>query len=462
MAKMSYYKNKTNVNAYKPKTQSNTQPKTTHSKTQGGSGIGYNSPSSNTSGGSGGGETQQNTPQGHVYDSGIQKIIEENKNIVYAEEAPPGLSYGTVVRTKGGDYKIVAPNTPGANYNPNTGYWSIKEGTPSTSGYDNVRISQDKNMQGLIDDLYNLANKKIKLDPTLSWQEAFARAKSSIGPAYAQAFDAAMKGLDENALRTGFFGQLPTEALKREAAGKLEADKLQAINDFAAQLFGQSEESAYRKLDAQNAENQNKVNTMLQLLGIYQNERGYLDSREDADWEKKYKEAALTGAYNGQPTLDFLQEQRIASGKGGSGGGGSSGGGSKTSTQKPSLTAAQARTAINDAIKAATTINPETGAEEVGLPVVSQKVVDAYNYWYGTDYYLDANSRMHTSKPKVTQNTATTGGKTVPSTFTYQDLYNLIVPNRTPEGRYSTAKKLVEQGANEDLIEQVLKSLGLY
>lgn len=41
-------------------------------------------------------------------------------------QAPSGLPINTFVKTGGGTYKIVEANTPGANYNPNSGYWSIK------------------------------------------------------------------------------------------------------------------------------------------------------------------------------------------------------------------------------------------------------------------------------------------------------------------------------------------------
>lgn len=40
--------------------------------------------------------------------------------------APSGLSVGDKVNTAGGTYQIVSPNTPGANYNPASGYWSVK------------------------------------------------------------------------------------------------------------------------------------------------------------------------------------------------------------------------------------------------------------------------------------------------------------------------------------------------
>lgn len=40
--------------------------------------------------------------------------------------APAGTKIGDTVVTQGGNYKVVAPNTAGAKYNPNSGLWSIK------------------------------------------------------------------------------------------------------------------------------------------------------------------------------------------------------------------------------------------------------------------------------------------------------------------------------------------------
>lgn len=55
--------------------------------------------------------------------------------------APSGLSIGDYIVTNGGTYQIVAPNTAGANYNPNNGYWSILSNANQTAynysgGYD--------------------------------------------------------------------------------------------------------------------------------------------------------------------------------------------------------------------------------------------------------------------------------------------------------------------------------------
>ena len=48
--------------------------------------------------------------------------------------APKGTNIGDTVTTKGGTYKVVAEGTKGASYNPNSGLWSVKVDSPSTSG----------------------------------------------------------------------------------------------------------------------------------------------------------------------------------------------------------------------------------------------------------------------------------------------------------------------------------------
>ena len=75
-------------------------------------------------------------------------------------QAPAGLQIGDYVQTNGGLYQIVAPNTSGATFNPNTGYWSVKvsnrtkaqaeaEGVvydriPSNGGFDSGGIAYGK------------------------------------------------------------------------------------------------------------------------------------------------------------------------------------------------------------------------------------------------------------------------------------------------------------------------------
>ena len=68
--------------------------------------------------------------------SGSGKTVQVGSN----GNAPAGTKVGDVVKTSGGDYLVVAPNTKGASYNPVSGLWSIKvkekdaDGTRYTSG----------------------------------------------------------------------------------------------------------------------------------------------------------------------------------------------------------------------------------------------------------------------------------------------------------------------------------------
>ena len=47
-------------------------------------------------------------------------------NVQLNGSAPPGLKVGDFVRTNGGMYQVAAPGSPGASYNNDSGYWSVK------------------------------------------------------------------------------------------------------------------------------------------------------------------------------------------------------------------------------------------------------------------------------------------------------------------------------------------------
>jgi hypothetical protein len=47
-----------------------------------------------------------------------------------------------------------------------------------------------------------------------------------------------------------------------------------------------------------------------------------------------------------------------------------------------------------------------------------------------------------------------------PKNYTYRDVYNSIVPNRTPEGVRAAAQRLLAQGANPSYVEEALRALG--
>jgi hypothetical protein len=224
------------------------------------------------------------------------------------------LSVGDIVKAAGNKYYQMTENG-GVEYTP-------------PASLENTEF-EDPNLQML----WDLINETGIVDyptlgDTLTWEEAIARAGGKLNPQFNQAMESTMSALDEKALKTGFYGQLPTEALKRQAAGSLEVEKLNAIYELANQLFGQSEDSAYKALNAATQEQQNKINTLLNMLGLYQSERAYADSRSDLEKEREMAEARLTGNYRGNPTLDFLEHQRLLNNasSGGSGSSGSSGG----------------------------------------------------------------------------------------------------------------------------------------
>lgn len=240
-----------------------------------------------------------------------------------------GTSYdsqGNVYRDVAGDNELVKAQN-GKYYNAKTGDEVAIADTPEVP-----IVSQDPAIQQLFDMIYGIASQEIALDPTLTWEQAWARANQSLGPQYTSAMQTAMEGLDKNALQSGFFGQLPTEALKRNTMGSLEVDKLQAVNQLASELFGQSEESAYNKMNAAQTKQQNNISNLLSLLGIYTNERNYNDNRSDTEWTQNYNLAQLLGNYNGTPTLNYLEYQKPSSS--GSGSGTGSGAGSGTGTVK--------------------------------------------------------------------------------------------------------------------------------
>lgn len=51
-------------------------------------------------------------------------------NVQANGNAPSNAQIGDTIRTSGGNYNIVAPNTPGAKYNSSSGFWSVKSDMP--------------------------------------------------------------------------------------------------------------------------------------------------------------------------------------------------------------------------------------------------------------------------------------------------------------------------------------------
>lgn len=217
-------------------------------------------------------------------------------------------------------------NVNGTNYDPTTGqvyrttatngqvvktangqYYDALTGQDVTAALNAVDalpdtmpvVSEDASIQDLAKQAYAAATEIMKSDPTLTWEQALGMATENLNGSYNAATDAVMSTMDKNALNSGFFGQLPTEALKRNTAASIEVQKQQAINELATSLYNQSTADANTKLAAATEAQQNKVANMLSLLGVATNER-------DSANTQALNEASLTGSYKGKSTLDFL------------------------------------------------------------------------------------------------------------------------------------------------------------
>lgn len=195
---------------------------------------------------------------------------------------------------------------------------------------------------------------KYNLPETLSHDKAKGIAQEQLNPVFEQGLKDALEQVGRNALRSGFFGQLPNVDTEGKIAGDLQLQKASAIAELANQLVGQSEDSAYRQAGFARQQQMDSLNTLLQALttsGDLRNmdfnnqlalarllgdrsdsdwnkqfaerqygdnrsdigweksfkERQYSDSRDDVAWNKRITEAQLTGVFNNKPTMALTE-----------------------------------------------------------------------------------------------------------------------------------------------------------
>ena len=85
---------------------------------------------------------------------------------------------------------------------------------------------------------------------------------------YDQKLDSTLDSLNQKALETGFYGQLPTEALRQQAAASNEVERQSAINDLARSLMSDSRDYAQTQLTADTQTSQNRVSTIQQIYNM--------------------------------------------------------------------------------------------------------------------------------------------------------------------------------------------------
>lgn len=125
----------------------------------------------------------------------------------------------------------------------------------------------DKLYNAIMDAGYNNVPKLSDYD-TLTWEQALAQAGEQMNGRYDQQLDNTLDSLNQKALETGFYGQLPTEALRQQAAASNEVERQSAINDLARSLMSDSRDYAQTQLTADTQTSQNRVSTIQQIYNM--------------------------------------------------------------------------------------------------------------------------------------------------------------------------------------------------
>lgn len=139
----------------------------------------------------------------------------------------------------------------------------------------NAGLTKEWTQDKLLDKLYNAImdagyNNVPKLSDydTLTWEQALAQAGEQMNSQYDKQLDNTLDSLNQKALETGFYGQLPTEALRQQAAASNEVERQSAINDLARSLMSDSRDYAQTQLTADTQTSQNRVSTIQQIYNM--------------------------------------------------------------------------------------------------------------------------------------------------------------------------------------------------
>lgn len=100
----------------------------------------------------------------------------------------------------------------------------------------------------------------------MTWAEAQAIARERMNPLYDKYIKQQLDDIDLKALRGGFYGQLPTEALRQQAMAATEGDRTQAIIDYAQQLLDADREGVLADAKLSQDAKMDNINTLLTLL----------------------------------------------------------------------------------------------------------------------------------------------------------------------------------------------------
>ena len=235
---------------------------------------------------------------------------------------PTDIPY--IVRTQGGDYVMTKDGSytladyeskygpvsnwtyQGGNYINNGGGAGTLPGSAEQAGTARAMTDYSNMTEG---DLINYVMNAIEtgdetaLRDFMTWAEAESIARERMNPLYNQYIDQSMRNIDLKALQGGFYGQLPTEALRQQALAETEGNRTQAIIDYATQLLSADREGVLDEAKLNLDERQQRINTLMNLL---ESNRSMTQAEKDREL-KKY--IADQDAINAQGKLQNAADQ---------------------------------------------------------------------------------------------------------------------------------------------------------
>lgn len=250
------------------------------------------------------GNGSYDTPSGY-YETGRYVNVAEGGN------APAGTNIGDTVITAGGNYLVVDPNTPGANYNPTNGLWSIKVPSRATSG----TVDENGNYipMGTWMDQGLSESDKAKIE---SLQAAWEQANMRGDEALKQQLHAAAQAIREE---YGYSGggdgsmylpiELPEGHLPNVGLPSVTLPSYEAQIDPTNDLYDAALDAAIAGL--QNAYDQSRLEIEHTMEGIpqqYQDQRNAVAAQSERDrlrWNEYANATGLGSGVNGQASLAF-------------------------------------------------------------------------------------------------------------------------------------------------------------
>lgn len=184
--------------------------------------------------------------------------------------------------------------------------------TPPVTKFDmqSMFTPEENQLYGIIDALTGALTQQ-QPTPTMSRGEATAMATAQLRQPFNQSLEETMKAYDESAIQRGMFGQMPTEALKREAMADVELSEQSAINNLANQLYQQDFEMGQAKDVSQTNLLSTKLAANRAQLADEAARRGEVQRIKDNEIMRKSAEeqSMIDNAYARWETLGYADNQ---------------------------------------------------------------------------------------------------------------------------------------------------------